>query len=130
MIVPTICFQAAVFYKPANLSSPKTLTLGFLVGVDPMESPASHTHCRKIDDSESETASIVAWCYQSSFMHLVHVRFRLMNMQPPSQNSAMFPAPDRIFSLLEARKGRYLRAIKTSFLDIHNAKWSRFIFVF
>ena len=41
-----------------------------------------------------------------------------MNMQPPSQNSAMFPAPDRMVSLLEARKGRYLRAIKR--------QWSRY----
>ena len=38
--------------RPANLATPKTLRLGCLVGRAPVELLASHTHCRKIDNSE------------------------------------------------------------------------------
>ena len=40
------------YNRPANLATPKALRLGCLVGVAPIELLASHTHCRKIDDSE------------------------------------------------------------------------------
>ena len=45
--------------KPANLSSPKTLRLG---GCGFKESVGSHTHHRKINDSDSEIVSVLAWC--------------------------------------------------------------------
>ena len=47
-------------YMPANLEYPKALRLGCLVGVAPVKLLASHTHCRKSDDSQSETALILA----------------------------------------------------------------------
>ena len=46
--------------SPANPASPKTLRLGCLLGVVPIESLSTHTYRKKIDGSNSESASIPA----------------------------------------------------------------------
>ena len=46
--------QLGVYLQACQPSYPKRL--GCLVGVDPIESLASHTNCKKMDDSKSENA--------------------------------------------------------------------------
>ena len=69
--------QCSLSFRPVNLASPKPLRLGSLVGVAPIESLTSHTHCRKIDDFDSESASILACvactnCVYTVFCSLRH----------------------------------------------------------
>ena len=85
----------------------KNLEIGWSDGCGPMNSLASHTHRRKIDDIESEIVwtlawwiDIYAWCYQPSLTQLAYIWFSPLNMQPSSVVSKIrrhFPTPDRIF---------------------------------
>ena len=58
----------------------KNLETGCLVGRAPIELLASHTHCKKIDDSESETASILTFV----LAQLGYAQFSVMGTQPSS----------------------------------------------
>ena len=84
MITSSWCVLTHFTARPANPSSPKTLRLGLQVGVAPMELLISQPTLGRWEISESETASILAWCYQRLLTQFVCMQFSLMNMPPSS----------------------------------------------
>ena len=76
----------------ANLAiSPKTFETGIVRSVHVVPIwiiLANYTHCRKIDDFQSETVSILTNLVTFAYTQLTYIRFSLMNMQ---QNSMTVP---------------------------------------